>query len=166
MSRRTVAVVLVCLFGGSVLGAVRAQTPPKTPPGRRPFGRPSFTRSSPDPNRMRWEDYDRQMNEYNAQVRTRRYQSKMSQAAEQQSDSSNTQAAWGIGILAAIVVLFAISIASRKKAARAPPAPVPHSDATENPKLHDCPDCGRQISRRAESCPQCGCPSASDGEDP
>jgi DNA-directed RNA polymerase subunit RPC12/RpoP len=26
------------------------------------------------------------------------------------------------------------------------------------PKLMDCPDCGKQVSRRAASCPNCGCP--------
>lgn len=31
-------------------------------------------------------------------------------------------------------------------------------DAVSNSKLFTCPDCGRYVSRRAESCPQCGCP--------
>lgn len=30
--------------------------------------------------------------------------------------------------------------------------------ATADPKLTPCPDCGRQVSRLAESCPQCGRP--------
>lgn len=28
----------------------------------------------------------------------------------------------------------------------------------DNPKLVDCPDCGKSVSRRAEQCPHCGCP--------
>ncbi len=30
--------------------------------------------------------------------------------------------------------------------------------ASRPANLHDCPDCGRQISKRATSCPQCGAP--------
>jgi len=30
--------------------------------------------------------------------------------------------------------------------------------ASENPNLAPCPDCGRQISRLAETCPHCGRP--------
>ena len=28
----------------------------------------------------------------------------------------------------------------------------------QNTKLQPCPDCGREVSRRAASCPGCGCP--------
>ena len=28
----------------------------------------------------------------------------------------------------------------------------------DNPNLIPCPDCGHFISRKARSCPQCGCP--------
>lgn len=28
----------------------------------------------------------------------------------------------------------------------------------EQSKFRKCPDCGREISRKAESCPHCGCP--------
>ena len=41
------------------------------------------------------------------------------------------------------------------------PEPVPAEVAqvvASNPKLIDCPDCGKSVSRRAEQCPQCGCP--------
>lgn len=31
-------------------------------------------------------------------------------------------------------------------------------DPTQNPNLVPCPDCGRMVSRRAPSCPQCGRP--------
>ena len=27
-----------------------------------------------------------------------------------------------------------------------------------NPNLQPCPDCGREVSKRAASCPNCGCP--------
>ncbi len=30
----------------------------------------------------------------------------------------------------------------------------------KRPTLRDCPDCRREISRRAASCPHCGCPTA------
>lgn len=30
--------------------------------------------------------------------------------------------------------------------------------AATNPKLIDCPDCGKSVSKRAEQCPHCGCP--------
>jgi hypothetical protein len=28
----------------------------------------------------------------------------------------------------------------------------------DNPRLHNCPDCGKEVSRRASQCPNCGCP--------
>jgi predicted RNA-binding Zn-ribbon protein involved in translation (DUF1610 family) len=33
-----------------------------------------------------------------------------------------------------------------------------------NPNLFPCPDCGRQVSRLAKSCPNCGRPFASEGQ--
>jgi len=40
--------------------------------------------------------------------------------------------------------------------AQAPP-PVPNNQCSSS-SLVTCPDCGRQVSRRAECCPECGCP--------
>lgn len=44
----------------------------------------------------------------------------------------------------------------------APPQPplivIPSPQVIANPNLLPCPDCGRQVSRRAASCPSCGCP--------
>lgn len=31
-------------------------------------------------------------------------------------------------------------------------------------KLRNCPDCERNVSKRAKSCPHCGCPVQKDGE--
>jgi len=38
---------------------------------------------------------------------------------------------------------------------------VPVSPNPQSTNLQDCPDCGRQISRRAVSCPHCGAPIVS-----
>ena len=47
------------------------------------------------------------------------------------------------GVVAVVVVL--VSSQSRKS-------------TPSNPNLTPCPDCGRLVSRRAVSCPQCGRP--------
>ena len=46
-------------------------------------------------------------------------------------------------VVVAVVLVVALSRINK------PPAP--------NPNLRPCPDCGRLVSIRAKSCPQCGC---------
>ena len=56
-----------------------------------------------------------------------------------------------IGVIALIpvAVVFAVVAASRKGSSR-------------NPNLGACPDCGRYISIRANTCPHCGGPVKSE----
>ncbi len=47
--------------------------------------------------------------------------------------------------IAIAVVAIVVFSRSRKRSA-------------DNPNLKPCPDCGRFVSLRAATCPQCGCP--------
>lgn len=54
-----------------------------------------------------------------------------------------------IGIVVAVPVAIVISLVVIQRGRKT---------SRTNPKLTPCPDCGRFVSLRAETCPQCGCP--------
>ena len=49
-------------------------------------------------------------------------------------------------VLSAVVVALVVALNRSSKA------------SGSNPNLKPCPDCGRFVSLRATTCPQCGCP--------
>ena len=49
-------------------------------------------------------------------------------------------------VLSALVVALVVVLNPSRKA------------SGSNPNLKPCPDCGRFVSLRATTCPQCGCP--------
>ena len=49
-------------------------------------------------------------------------------------------------VLSAVVVALVVALNRTREA------------SGNNPNLKPCPDCGRFVSLRATTCPQCGCP--------
>jgi len=54
-----------------------------------------------------------------------------------------------ISIVVAIPVAIVVALVVTQRGRKA---------SGTNPKLTPCPDCGRFVSLRATTCPQCGCP--------
>jgi len=90
------------------------------------------------------------------------------------AELSTVFAFFGLGIfeliIIAVVLLLLVGVpivvvcvavgASR----RSGPPNVQYGDAP-SPNLMACPDCGHNVSRRAEVCPNCGAPIAGKGSD-
>ena len=54
-----------------------------------------------------------------------------------------------ISIVVAVPVAIGVALIATQRGRKA---------SGTNPKLTPCPDCGRFVSLRATTCPQCGCP--------
>ncbi len=54
----------------------------------------------------------------------------------------------GVMLAVAVVVVVALVVALARS----------RKTSGTNPNLKPCPDCGRFVSLRATTCPQCGCP--------
>ena len=55
-----------------------------------------------------------------------------------------------IGVIVLVPVAIVVALVVALKLSRKP--------SGSNPNLKPCPDCGRFVSLRATTCPQCGCP--------
>ena len=58
-----------------------------------------------------------------------------------------------LGVLLVIVLIAVAWVVSAFKGKKPGTA-----RGRQNIKLQPCPDCGREVSRKAASCPGCGCP--------
>jgi hypothetical protein len=58
-------------------------------------------------------------------------------------------------------VLAGESVRGRRSESSLPP-PAAVQDPTKSANLFPCPDCGKQVSRKAYACPECGCPLEED----
>jgi len=56
-------------------------------------------------------------------------------------------------VLGVVIVVVVVLTTSKRRSISA------------NPNLFPCPDCGRHVSRLAKSCPNCGRPFLSEGQD-
>ena len=57
---------------------------------------------------------------------------------------------WWLPIAAFFALVFAVNFICSSLSSARPQGP--------NPNLCACPDCHHDVSRRATSCPRCGCP--------
>lgn len=58
----------------------------------------------------------------------------------------------GLLVVGVVVVVVVVLTTSQRR------------NITDGPNLFPCPDCGRQVSRLAKSCPHCGRPFSSEGQ--
>lgn len=84
-------------------------------------------------------------------------------------ESSAVFAMFGLGIIElviiAVVLLFLVGVpivvvCATVGVSRRSAPPTAHYGDAPSPNLMTCPDCGHDVSRRAESCPNCGAPVA------
>lgn len=67
------------------------------------------------------------------------------------------------GICGIVLARIMLSYGDTKPAViPTPPQVTPPPVTNVQPNLIACSDCGRMISRRAVSCPQCGCPNTAE----